>query len=329
MSRPRKNTKSNSKKEKQEKYNADSEIIIGVTTVNSEKRVENKKTTRKNNVKKRTNYNKNHERKDNKKHQKKYDEISKEKMIKKNNKKRLLICCFLSFIILVAFMIFLMTTPKCYITNIKIDGYNKNSEETYISLTQIELNTTNIFTISKNNIIKNIKENPYVESVQIKRELPGTLHITVKERTTEYQAQNNDKYIYLDKQGYILEIGDEPKNITKIIGLDCTNKEIHEGQRLENNDLMKLDLILKIINQCKYNNIENDITEIDISNKTNIKLNIDKGSKIVYLGDASNINERILWLKTILEKEKKNKGEIYINGDLKDSRIYFKPFVEK
>ena len=48
----------------------------------------------------------------------------------------------------------------------------------------------------------------------------------------------------------------------------------------------------------------------------------------MYLGDASSINERILWLKTILEKEKKNKGEIFINGDLNDSRIYFKPMVE-
>ena len=50
--------------------------------------------------------------------------------------------------------------------------------------------------------------------------------------------------------------------------------------------------------------------------------------KIVKGFNASNINERILWLKTILEKEKKNKGEIYINGDLNNSRIYFKPFVE-
>ena len=328
MAKPRKNTKSNSKKSKQEKYNADNEIIIGVTTVNHEKRVEDKKAARKNNAKKRTNHNKKENRKRLVKDEDIIEEIPKDKIIKKNNKKRVAVCFALSFIILIACMIFLMTTPKFNITEIKVDGYNKNSEETYISLTQIELNTVNIFTISKNNIIKNIKENPYVESVQIKRELPGTLHITIKERTTAYQVQNNDKYIYLDKQGYVLEIGNELKNTTKIIGLDCTNKEVMDGQRLENNDLIKLDLILKIINQCKYNNIENNITEVDVSNKSNVKLNIDKGNKIVYLGDASSINERILWLKTILEKEKKNKGEIFINGDLNDSRIYFKPMVE-
>ena len=329
MPRKREKSKSSNKKSRKETYNADNEIIIGVTTVNREKRVDDKKTTRKNNVKKRTNYNKKQTRRNKIKNENFLEDLPKDKIIKKNNKKRIVICFVLSLMILISCMVFIMTTPKFNIAEIKVDGYNKNSEETYISLTQIELNTTNIFTISKNNIIKNIKENPYVESVAIKRKFPGTLQISIKERTTAYQVQNNDKYIYLDKQGYVLEIGNELKNTTKIVGLDCTNNEVLEGQRLENNDLIKLDLILKIINQCKYNNIEDNITEIDISNKLNVKLNIDKGSKTAYLGDASNINERILWLKTILEKEKKNKGEIFINGDLNDSRIYFKPAVEK
>ena len=320
MRKPRK--KSNKKISPKEKNKAENEIIIGVTTVKKENRVEKEKSARKNNIKKRTKHNQ--IKKLNKK-----EEISKENIIRKNNKKRVILCCFFSLIILVACIVFLMTTPKFYITEIKVDGYNKNSEETYISLTKIELNTTNIFTISKNNIIKNIEENPYVDSVQIRRELPGTLHITVKERTVAYQVENSGKYAYIDKQGYILEIGEELKTTTKLIGLECTNKDITEGQRLDNDDLIKLELILKIINQCKYNNIENEITDVDISNKANIKLNIENGNKVVYLGDASNINERVLWLKTILEKEKKNKGEIFINGDLNNSRIYFKPINEK
>lgn len=320
MAKPNKSTKSKKNKEKQEKYDADNEIVIGVTT----KRVEEKKLTHTHNKRKKSNTK--IIKKSNNKNTKK--DYSKENIIKRSNKKRFLLGCFVSFLILTGGIIFLVTTPKCYITDIQVEGYNRNSEETYISLTKIELNTTNIFTITKKNIIQNIKENPYVETVQIKRKLPGTLYITVKERTAEYQVLKKEKYIYLDKQGYVLEIGDELKNKTKIVGLECNNNEVVEGQRLENSDLIKLDLILKIINQCEYNNIENEITEIDISNKISIKLNIDKGNKIVYLGDASNINERILWLKTILDKEKKNKGEIFIDGDLNESRIYFKPTVE-
>ena len=54
----------------------------------------------------------------------------------------------------------MMTTPRFYISDIEVEGNNKNSSETYISLSKIELNNTNIFAISKNSIIKNIKENP-------------------------------------------------------------------------------------------------------------------------------------------------------------------------
>ena len=334
MPKLRKDTKTK-KKQKQEKYNAENEIIIGVTTVNKEKRVDNKRSTRANHVNKKNNRtSQNRKRtkerlKENKKVNSKNNsrgrEFTKEEKIKKNNKKRIIISVIISFIVLIAALIFMMTTPRFYISDIEVEGNNKNSSETYISLSKIELNNTNIFAISKNAIIKNIKENPYVDSVEIKRKLPTTIHIKITEREVAYQIKYNDNYIYLDKQGYALEINEERKDTTKILGLNSSNENINEGQRVKDEDLTKLDIILKIINYCKYNSIENTITSIDISDKSNIKLNIDNGEKTVYLGDASSLSERMLWLKTILEKEKNNKGEIFINGNMNDSKVYFKP----
>ena len=54
MPRLKKNNKTK-KKEKQDKYNAENEIIIGVTTLNKEKRVDNKRSTRANHVNKKNN----------------------------------------------------------------------------------------------------------------------------------------------------------------------------------------------------------------------------------------------------------------------------------
>ena len=341
MPRERKKSKSNSnKKTRQEKYNADNEIIIGVTTIKKEKRVDNKKSTRANhNSKKNSRTSKNNKLKHDIKNKEKTkrdsiyylenDEFHKEEKIKKSNKKRFIISFIICLIIIISGLIFMMTTPKFYITDIEIEGNNKNSVDTYISLTKIDLNTTNIFAISKKSIIKNIKENSYVDSVEIKRKLPTTLLIKIKEREVAYQTKYNDKYIYLDKQGYVLEINEERDNTTKLIGLESISEEIREGYRLKNEDLIKLDTILKIINYCKYNSIENVITSIDISDKSNIVLNVDNGQKTVYLGDASNLSERMLWLKTILEKESKNKGEIFINGNMNESKVYFKPTAQK
>ena len=86
-----------------------------------------------------------------------------------------------------------------------------------------------------------------------------------------------------------------------------------------------LEIISKIINNCKNNNIENKITKIDVENTSNYTLYFEEEDKIAYLGDASNLNERILLLKAVLQKEKKSKGKIFINGDLSKDKVYFKP----
>lgn len=46
--------------------------------------------------------------------------------------------------------------------------------------------------------------------------------------------------------------------------------------------------------------------------------------KTVYLGDASDINTRILYLKGILEEEKGSEGEVIINGELENGVIFRK-----
>lgn len=338
MARVSKNAKSknvrNKKKQQEEKYNADNEIIIGVTTKPKEVRVDKKKSARtkpvKNNIK-RTSNKKSSNKVINENNKKKKNEkvLTKEQEINKINRKTIAISFCIVLVIAIAGIIYFLTTPMFNVSNIEVNGNNKNSVETYISLTKIDLNSTNIFAVTKTGIAKNIKENPYVESVEVKRKLPNMIQINIKEREVAYQANYNDEYIYIDKQGYILEINNEKKNVKKIIGLSTTKGALSEGQRLNNGDLLKLDTVLKIVNYCNYNSIENQISSIDVSDISNYIINFDKDGQIAYLGDATNLSERILWLKTILEKEKGNKGEIFINGNLNDSKVYFKPYTKK
>ena len=47
--------------------------------------------------------------------------------------------------------------------------------------------------------------------------------------------------------------------------------------------------------------------------------------KTVYLGNASDINTRMLYLKGIIEEEKGIEGEVIINGELNSERgVIFK-----
>ena len=56
--------------------------------------------------------------------------------------------------------------------------------------------------------IKNIKQNPYVENVIIKRKLPDTIEITIEEKQKSYMLQFVNGYVYINTQGYILEISE-------------------------------------------------------------------------------------------------------------------------
>lgn len=328
---PRASKKNMKKKKNDNSYSSENEIIIGVTTKPKNVRVENKKTTRttnnqKNNMtkpKKRTSKSKNVSAKASN------TQTDKEQKIKKINRKKGIAGFVILLLLLISGAIYMLTTPIFNITNIEISGNEKNSIETYISLTKVELNTTNIFAVTKNRIIKNLKENPYVEKVIIKRKLPNTLQINIEERKVAYQVKYNNQYIYIDKQGYILEISEEKENIVKIEGLTNLENSIDKSNRLSDEDLTKLNTIIKIMNYCQYNSIDNKITSINCKDESNYVLNLEKEKKTVYLGDATNLSERILWLKTLLEKEKGNKGEIFINGDLSNRKVYFKPDNKK
>ena len=228
------NKKSNlSSKQKNNKYNADNEIIIGVTTKPKEKvRVEKKATRTKNNSSTKVNKNVNTHRNNTKIKKDKTNE----NIIKiKNRKVKLTISIVLLFI-LIGGTIYYLTTPKFNITDIVVYGNSKNSVETYISLSKLNLNSTNIFAFTKKGVINNIKENAYVEDAQIKRKLPSTVEIYVTERTEAYQAKYLDKYLYIDKQGYMLQISDEKKDIPIIDGLTSISSSIKIGSRLNNDD---------------------------------------------------------------------------------------------
>ena len=329
-----KKEKGNKKNKQDTKYNAENEIIIGVTTKPKEKvRVEKRTTTRtnvkssknkstnKNSVKKRKLYkNKktNFDTKTNK------NELLKEKQIRKLNIKKVIVS--ISFVLFIAICgtIYYLTTPVFNVSSIVVCGNKKNSIDIYISLSGININETNIFSFTNNSIEKNIKEDPYVENVRLVKKFPNVVELHITERTVDYQISYLNSYIYLNNQGYILEITEEDKGILKIEGLISTEENIKVGQRLSNEELLKLDTILKVTNYIKYNNVESKLTKVIATDVSNYILEFAKESKIAYIGNSSSITEKMTAVAKILQAEKENEGKIYANEELlKKNRIYF------
>jgi len=322
----------NRKNKKNNAYNAENEIIIGVTTKPKEKvRVEKKKATRTNTKsnKKKSNLKGKNSNKSIKVNLNKNEEI-KEKQIKKLNRRKILISIIILFILIICGTIYYLTTPLFNVANIIVYGNDKNSIDTYISLSGININETNIFSFTSDSIQKKIQENPYVEKVRIERKFPNTLELYITERMIDYQVSYLNSYIYLNNQGYILEINEEKRDIPLIEGLSTIKDNIDVGQRLNNEDLTKLDVILKVTNYLKYNSVEYKLTHIDATDISNYILEFRDEEKIVYIGDSSSITEKMTSISKILEAEEGNKGIIHATEEeLKRNRIYFSQIEEE
>ena len=103
-------------------------------------------------------------------------------------------------------------------------------------------------------------------------------------------------------------------------------QEVSPNQRLNDEDLEKLEDVLRIMSSAKENNLDTEVTNIDISNKNEYIIYLEQENKYVHLGDTSNLSNKMLYVVAILEQEKENAGDIFVNGDLNNK---FQPYFRQ
>lgn len=228
-------------------------------------------------------------------------------------------------LIIIAF-IFTLTSPLFNISEIKIENNISLTNEKIISLSGLEKGK-NIFRFLESDIEKNIKEDAYVEKVKVSRNLPGTVVINVTERNRDFSLKFLNGNAYINNQGYILEICDNTINAPVIQGIETAEENIKVGNRLETNDLKKLEVAIAIMTIAKENEMETKIKTIDISNKNEYILYLDD-NKIANLGNSSNLTTKMLYVKKIMETEVGEEGTIFVNGDFSNKfKAYFRKKV--
>ena len=328
-------------------FNIDNEIVIGVTVLPKTENKNGKKTVSKN--KKRTT----------KKREVKYDNRNKFDVTdydirnsqppkkgqpSKKNVKRIsyeeerkrrqrrerrfkIVKFFLKILLLIAIIVgvflFLFISPVFNIKEVSVQGNNKINSEEIKSLSQLTIDE-NIFRFSSKEVEENVKENAYVDTVDIKRKLPNTVEITITERETKYQLEYGNAFIYIDKDGYILEISDVNANLPIIRGYGTLQENLQPGNKLTDEDCEKLITVEKFLRAAQNNGIYDIITYVDISDSKDYKIEMPTKGKIAYLGDDTNINDKMLILKEILTREEGKNGEVFIN-DL--NKMFFREKV--
>lgn len=304
------------------KFNFDNEIVIGVTVMPDSKKKGQTKTIKSNKPKakkvqpkKKLKPKVRKQQETTKDLQKCYDYEQEERQARRNKAKKIFTYVLLIGVFTTAMVIFLLS-PVFNVMQIQVTNNSKINADTYISLSGIQIGE-NTFKILKNKVVQNIKQEPYVENVELIRQLPDKIEIIVEERIPTFMIEYANSYAYINNQGYILEITEEKLNVPIIKSIATKEEEIRKGNRLNSEDLEKLNSVLKIVEAANSISIGNFITYIDISNKNNYILRMDEKKKTIYLGDDSNLSNKLLYAKAIIEKEEGIEGEILASGATK------------
>ena len=295
-------------------FDFDKEIVIGMPKIPETKQQKNKR--------------KNKNISNNKKKPAVTKKISKkqEMAIKKRKIILKIIRTIILIGILIGTLIYILLSPLFNIKDVTVTGNNKLSGEEIISLSEIRTEE-NIFKTSKNDIKNKIKTNPYVENVKIRRKLPDKVEIIVVERVATYMLPFANSYVYINNQGYMLEITSQKANLPIITGFSTPEENLHEGERLVSEDLVKLGEVLQIIESANANGIQELITKIDISNRQDYTIMLEKEKKLVHMGDVSNLSTKMSYINKIIQDEAGIEGEIFVNTDLTNKGAVFREKV--
>ena len=294
-----KNNKYTNRKNDDEVFDFDKEIVLGINN-NIIKKAEKKK-------------------------QKSQSKQIKKKVKKKNKKLSFIIKSTSLLVVIIGITVFATTSSIFNITEIVVEGNNGVQKETIIGLADVQIGE-NIFKVNTNNMISNIKNNTYIKSVEVNRVFPNTLKITVSERIEKYMLECAGNYIYIDSQGYLLQLTEVALDAPILTGFEANGEQLLKIKRLDGKDLSKLGDVLKIAETSKSYSLYEYINKIDVTDSKDYIIYMEELGKLVYMGNSSDLNNKMLHLREILKKTEGKSGSIFLNGNLNDG---FKPYFRE
>ncbi len=185
--------------------------------------------------------------------------------------------------------------PFFQVSEIAVEGTTALTVDKVISLSGIQTGD-NFFYLDTWNAKKDLKQNPFVEDVKIRRMLPNKVTIVVTERKSIGYIVTTDGYVQVGEDGRLLAIQQTLSNynLPVISGIDLSELPAIGGF-IENE---KLKQALEILQNCDQSLLDN-IAELNVGQEyyilayTNQKLE-------VRLGGLDNIEQRLQDLNGIL-----------------------------
>lgn len=206
-------------------------------------------------------------------------------MRKKKNTGNIMI--ILSLLLMITIGMYTILNSELFETKtIEIVGNTIMSDDEIIKKLDIKIDR-NIFMYNTNKMINKLNDNPYIEEVKVKRNLPSGLKITIKEKEIYAILRDGEDYCYIDNQANLIE---QIKDIKEDDRVKVDIAYIIEGNNIKFKDKEEKNTLINLLDALKESNLLKKINEInfeksDIINiytNDNIQIKLDKDKNIKY-----------------------------------------------
>ena len=213
------------------------------------------------------------------------------KKTKKRLRRRRWITGFFAVLFAVAGIV-LSLTVFFKITDVVVEGdINIYTQQEIIAVAGIEKGT-NLFRINAKEKETEIWETlAYVESVNIRRKLPGTVVIEVTETKKLFALEHKGQYVVVSDNLKILDISsDIPEQVAKVIGISAIDPV--KGEALTYEETENIDYFFNIVDLLDTYELLEGVSELDITDKLNYTMIYENRIKIM-IGTANNLELKV------------------------------------
>lgn len=155
---------------------------------------------------------------------------------------------------------------------------------------------------------------PFIDKITVTLTSPNDLEVNVYEKAIAGCVEDMGKYIYFDRDGYILESREERfPDVPCVEGLRFEQFILHEKLPIEDEDTFKE--ILQVTQLIRENELKIDRVLFDVTGE----LLLYKDDIIINLGKGDHLEEKMMNLTGILEETHNLKGVLHMEDFVSSS----------
>ena len=185
-----------------------------------------------------------------------------------------------------------------HVETIEVEGLETLDKQEIIDLSGIQVGDDLLF-ISKAKVAENLKAQPYAELSGIRRSLPTTVILEIKERKAYIAVKYGEGYAYLDAEGRVLQVNSTLGDKAEVLGLELNSAMV--GEMAKTNEEYLLTVLQRVMKSLEENGLLSEIQSIDLQKPSSILLRTKQGLGI-RLGSSDQLEQKMEWVVSLLPR---------------------------